>query len=397
MSRLAGYARVLSFGFPFKALTRDIWLICLSNVIGAFGEGLYFWVFPLYIKQLHADPVQLGLVFSALYGASALTPLIGGVLADRFDRKKIMILSWIPWVFAPLLYSFAQDWVQLIPGAICWGTSMIGVPAMNAYIITSVDNKRNLASVLSLVWAAYSFSYIFAPTVGAFLSSIIGMQWVLRLAALICSVATGVFLFLRSQHPKKADFVAEARPPVEERQLWRKMLLWSIFYTMTTFFATVARPFVPTFLEDQAGLSEFYIGLFGSMSFAGMTFIGIAMGRFGDKREKSTAISMCLLLYAASMIPILLIREPFILMLMAFLYGSSMVMGSLVSSYVGTIAPISRRGLWVSIPQTLSLAAGVIAPYVGGYLYTQSPYYGLIASIIPMPLLALIAFKKLKE
>jgi MFS family permease len=397
MSRLAGYARVLSFGFPFKALTRDIWLICLSNVIGAFGEGLYFWVFPLYIKQLHADPVQLGLVFSALYGASALTPLIGGVLADRFDRKKIMILSWIPWVFAPLLYSFAQDWVQLIPGAICWGTSMIGVPAMNAYIITSVDNKRNLASVLSLVWAAYSFSYIFAPTVGAFLSSIIGMQWVLRLAALICSVAAGVFLFLRSQHPQKAEFVAQARPPVEERQLWRQMLLWSVFYTMTTFFATVARPFVPTFLDEKAGLSEFYIGLFGSMNFAGMTFIGIAMGRFGDKREKSTAISMCLLLYAASMIPILLIREPFILMSMAFLYGSSMVMGSLVSSYVGTIAPISRRGLWVSIPQTLSLAAGVIAPYVGGYLYTQSPYYGLIASIVPMPLLALIAFKKLKE
>jgi len=397
MSRLAGYARVLSFGFPFKALTRDIWLICLSNVIGAFGEGLYFWVFPLYIKQLHADPVQLGLVFSALYGASALTPLIGGVLADRFDRKKIMILSWIPWVFAPLLYSFAQDWVQLIPGAICWGTSMIGVPAMNAYIITSVDNKRNLASVLSLVWAAYSFSYIFAPTVGAFLSSIIGMQWVLRLAALICSVAAGVFLFLRSQHPKKVEFVAQARPSVEERQLWRQMLLWSVFYTMTTFFATVARPFVPTFLDEKAGLNGFYIGLFGSMNFAGMTFIGIMMGRFGDKRRKSTAISMCLLLYAVSMIPILLIREPFILMLMAFLYGSSMVMGSLVSSYVGTIAPISRRGLWVSIPQTLSLTAGVIAPYVGGYLYTQSPYYGLIASIIPMPLLALIAFKKLKE
>ncbi len=397
MSRLAGYVRALSFGFPFKAFTRDIWLICLSNVIGAFGEGLYFWVFPLYIRQLHADYVQLGLVFSALYGASALAPLPGGLLADRFDRKKILILAWIPWVFAPFLYSFAQDWVQLIPGAVCWGTSMIGVPAVNAYVITSVDDKRNLASVLSFVWASYSFSYIFAPTVGAALATVFEMRWVLRLATLLCAVATGVFFFLHSQRPRKKEMISQIQPLTEEKKLWRRMLIWSGFFTATTFFVTLARPFVPTYLNNPVGLSEFYIGLFGSINFAGMTFIGITMGRLGDKRQKSTAIGMCLALYASSMIPMLLIRDPTALMFMAFLYGSSMVIGSLVSSYVGTIAPESKRGLWVSIPQTLSLLAGVIASYVGGYLFTQSPYYALIASIISMPFLALIALTKLKE
>jgi MFS family permease len=389
--------RALSFGFPFKAFTRDIWLICLSNVIGAFGEGLYFWVFPLYIRQLHADYVQLGLVFSALYGASALAPLPGGLLADRFDRKKILILAWLPWVFAPFLYSFAQDWVQLIPGAVCWGTSMIGVPAVNAYVITSVDDKRNLASVLSFVWASYSFSYIFAPTVGAALATVFEMRWVLRLATLLCAVATGVFFFLHSQRPRKKEMISQIQPLAEEKKLWRRMLIWSGFFTATTFFVTLARPFVPTYLNNPVGLSEFYIGLFGSINFAGMTFIGITMGRLGDKRQKSTAIGMCLALYASSMIPMLLIRDPTALMFMAFLYGSSMVIGSLVSSYVGTIAPESKRGLWVSIPQTLSLLAGVIAPYIGGYLYTQSPYYALMASIIPMPFLALIALTKLKE
>jgi hypothetical protein len=43
---MATYMRILSFGVPFKAFTRDIWLICISNVVGAFGEGLDFWVFP---------------------------------------------------------------------------------------------------------------------------------------------------------------------------------------------------------------------------------------------------------------------------------------------------------------------------------------------------------------
>lgn len=241
--------RTLSVGFPFKALPRDIWLICLSNIIGAFGEGLYFWVFPLYIKSLNADYVQLGLVFSALYGVAALVPLPGGFLADRFDRKKILILSWTPWIFAPLMYSFAQNWTQLIPGTICWGASMIGLPAVTAYVITSVDDKKKLASVLSLVWSSYSLSYIFAPAVGGYLAMIIGMQWVLRLSTVFAAISTGIFFFLHSQHPHKSEtkIHQQSTPSSEEKKLWRKMLLWSGFYMIVTFFISIARPYVPTF------------------------------------------------------------------------------------------------------------------------------------------------------
>jgi len=397
MSRSTVYTRFLSAGFPFKAFNRDIWLICLSNVIGAFGEGLYFWVFPIYIRQLQANPVQLGLVFSALLGVSALAVLPGGLLADRFDRKKILILAWTPWVFAPFLYSFAQNWVQLIPGAACWGISMIGVPAVNAYIITSVVDRKNLAFVLSFVWASYSFSYIFAPAVGASLAIAIGMRWVLRLAALFCAAATGVFLLIHSQHPRKDKPAFRSQPSVQMKKLWRRILPWSIFLTATTFFANLARPFVPGFLHEIVGMNEFYIGLFGSISYAGMTLIGVGAGRLSDKGRRSDAIGLCLALYAASMIPLLVTSETTALMLAAFLFSSSLVIGSLVSSYVGTIAPSDRRGLWVSIPATMSLVASVLAPFVGGFLYTQSPYYALAASVIPIPLLALIAVTILKE
>lgn len=399
MSRMASYLRFLSFGVPFKAFTRDIWLICLSNIIGAFGEGLYFWVFPLYVRSLNADYVQLGLVFSVLYGVAALAPLPGGILADRFDRKKILILGWTPWVFAPLFHSFATNWIGLVPGVICWGASMIGVPAVNAYIITSVNDTRNLASVLSFVWSTYSFSYIFAPTVGAVLATIIDMQWVLRLSAVLCGAATGIFLFLHSQHPKRGG--QENPKPVvlstKEKERWRQVIVWSVFFTIVTFFMTIGRTFIPTFLAEHIHLNPFYVGLFGSINFAGVTFIGITMGRLGDKWRKRSAMSLCMFLYFSSMLPLLLVGDINALMFLAFIYGGSSVMGSLVSSYVGTIAPECKRGLWVSIPQTLSLIGAFVAPYLGGYLFTQSPYYPLILSISSMPFLVLFALTMLKE
>jgi len=175
------------------------------------------------------------------------------------------------------------------------------------------------------------------------------------------------------------------------------MMIWAVFYTATTFFMTVGRTFVPTFLSEQVKLNDFYVGLFGSINFAGTTFIGIAVGRLGDKWRKQRAISVCLLLYIASMIPLLLIKEPAVIMPSAFLYGGAIVTGSIVSSYVGTIAPENKRGVWVSIPQMLSLIAAFVAPYLGGYLYAQSPVYAFLVSVIPMPILVLSALTWLKE
>lgn len=397
MSEITGYKRILAYGVPFGALTRDVWLICLSCVIGAFGEGLYFWVFPLYIRELHADYVQLGLVYSVLLGVSGLVGLAGGLLADRFDRKKLLLLGWMLWIFAPLVYSFAMVWPQLIPGAVCWGASNVSGPAISAYIITAVTDKNRVASVITFVFSTFTFSYTFAPAVGGYLATIVGMRQVLLLSTLLIVVSTCVFFFIDSQYPLASKTENSPSVSTDKKPLLRKLVLWSCFFTLLTFFLSLARNFVPVFLSEQVNMSEFHVGLFGSVNFAGMTLIGIAMGRLGDRWRKSGAISVSLFLFIVSMVPILLVRDTTVLILLAFAYGGSAVTGSLVSSYVGAIAPEARRGLWLSIPQSLSLFAAFAAPYLGGFLYTYSPYYAFIVSICVSPFLLVFSLLVLKD
>ena len=395
---MAIYRRILSFAFPSEALTQDILLICLSNIIGAFGEGLYFWVFPLYVRSLQADYLQLGLVLSTIIGFAALVPLPGGLLADRFDRKKIIILSWIPWVFAPLIYSFAGNWTHLIPGTFCFGISMIGIPAINAYVITAVPNKKTMTQALSLIWSSYFFSYIFAPATGGYLAPLIGMRWVFRVAAVLCAIATAVFFFIHSQHPAKdVTLETEALPKTEERKLLRRIILLSAFLAAAFFFINIGRPYVQTFLAEGVKMTEFQVGLFGSISFAGLTFIGMAMARIGDRWRKSGAIGICLLLYGISIIPLMLTNNIGFLMFTAFFLGGSAASNALTNSYAGAIAPKSKRGLWLSIPQTAILIASFLAPYFGAFLYAYSPTYAFTVSVIPMPFLVVYAMAKLKD
>jgi predicted MFS family arabinose efflux permease len=216
---------------------------------------------------------------------------------------------------------------------------------------------------------------------------------------LLAAVSTSVFFLLHGQHPRKNEVDRNEQPvsPIEAKRLWRKPFLWAGFLTAVTLFMSLGRSYIPTFLDEQIKLSEFHVGLFGSINFAGMTFIGIAIGHLSDKWRKSGAISLCLLLYTVSIVPLLLVRETFSLLSIAFILGGSAVSGSLVSSFVGTIAPQAKQGLWVSIPQTFSFVASFVAPYIGGYLYSLSPYYAFVVSVSGIPFLALFALIRLRD
>lgn len=332
-----------------------------------------------------------------LLGVSALVGIAGGVLADRYDRKKLLLSGWALWIFAPLIYSFATVWPSLIPGAICWGASNISSPALAAYVITAAIDKTKIASVVTFVFSTFTFSYIFAPAVGGYLGTIVGMKTVLLISTSFLIVSTCVLLFIRNQHPERNNASNTFSALPNQKKPLVTLIVWTGFFASVTFFFTLARNFIPVFLSEQANLSELYVGLFGSVNYAGMTFIGIAMGRLGDRWRKSGAIAVSLFLFTVSLIPILVVRDQTILVLLAFGYGGSAVTGSLVSSHIGTIAPERRRGLWISIPQSLGLFAGFAAPYLGGFLYTYSPIYTFVASVIPMPFLLAFALLVLKD
>jgi len=113
---------------PLGTFNQDLKLIFISNFIGAFGDGLYAYILPLYIRGLAASSTDVGFLFSIFILSTALTIIPGGFAADRFDRKKVMILGWMIWVPLPLMFSFATHWTQLIPVMGLYGFFISGLP-----------------------------------------------------------------------------------------------------------------------------------------------------------------------------------------------------------------------------------------------------------------------------
>ena len=386
MSRFK-FSRGFRFNFFLGALNRDLKFLLLSNLVGAFGDGLYFYIWPLYIRELGAKPTEVGVVFAILGLASALTPIPGGFLADKYDRKKIMILAWLIWIPVPLIFSMAQNWSQLIPGSFLYGC-FVGGPASSAYVATSAK-KETMASVFTTLSAAWWFGYIFSPGIGGYISTIFGMRVVFYLSFALYTLATVFVLFVGSQHatkPSEQPFGSSV--PFRKK----KLLIWSSFFAVIFFVLVLFRPCVTQFLEDVYTLSTFQIGILGSTTFAGSAILLVALGKLGDKWKKSGAIFVSLLLTFSSISILISFTEFQILALASFLMGASYVIWSLMSAIMGSLTPEATRGRWMAVAQTASLLAAFPAPYIGGIIYEASPYNPFIAAITATPLLAALAF-----
>jgi len=70
------------------ALQRDLKLIFFAHFLWDCGHGLYYFILPVYIRGLGATILEVGLFYLLMHAVYFSTMIFGGLLADRFDRKK---------------------------------------------------------------------------------------------------------------------------------------------------------------------------------------------------------------------------------------------------------------------------------------------------------------------
>lgn len=347
-------------------------------------------------NELEADPIQIGILYALTVLTAASTLLVSGMLADRYDRKKIMIAGWLAWLPAPLIFAFARNWIEMIPGMVLWGF-WLGQPAVSAYIVTSAEKDR-LTSTFTIISAGWSLGYVFSPAVGGFLAGTVGMKTVFYLAFVFYCSACFTLSFIRTQCAnREQNASAEDEYSFLKLVRNRRLLSYSVFFALLFFVIMMFRNFVPTYLADVYKSTDFEIGLLGSILFTSSAVLGILLGRLGDIRRKSYPLAIALIFSALAMVLMLSSGNFGILAVSFVLNGGSYITWSMLSAIVGPTAPESCRARWIAVPQTLAMFASFAAPYVGGFLYSQSTQYPFIIAIITLPIFAFLSIKMLKD
>ena len=377
-------------------LNRDLKLIFTTNLVGSFGDGLFSFLLPVYMgSALGADSVQIGISYAVLSIVAALTLLLAGMLSDKYDRKKIMIAGWIAWLPAPLIFSVARNWVEMLPGMVLYGF-WLGGPSGTAYIVTTADRKK-LTLTFTTMSAGWSLGYIFSPAAGGYVASNFGMKPVFYSAFVFYALACSALFFIKSQRATRTETGPNDEYSFLKLLRNKRLMSLAAFFSALMFILIMFRPFIPKFVSDVYRSNDFMIGILGSVTFASSAVLSLLLGRLGDRSSKKYPLALTLLFNSVAMALLLVSGNLGVLVISFILISGSYLTLSLMNAIIGPLAPESCRARWIAVPQVIAMFASFLAPYLGGYLYAYSPQYPLLIAVIVMPILAILMIRFLRE
>ncbi len=155
--------------------------------LGAFASNIGTWmqnvVLGAYAYDLTHSATFVGIIIFAQLGPTLVLPMVGGLLADKVDRKRFLIILSIE----QLVFSVAVALVVLSPDPskvllvamvfmVGAGSAMFG-PAYSA-ILPGLVGREDLPGAISLNSAQMNASRVIGPIIGGVLYSLVGPAWI---------------------------------------------------------------------------------------------------------------------------------------------------------------------------------------------------------------------------
>jgi predicted MFS family arabinose efflux permease len=250
-------------------------------------------------KDLDLNDTQLGLMSGlafALFYATLGIPL--AVLADRANRRNIIVVALTTWSAMTVVCGLAQNYTQLLLARIGVGIGEAGSTPQSHSMISDMYAPHERARALGF----YSLGVTFGGMFGALIGGYVSVHWGWRTAFFVVGapgILLAVIVLLTVPEPPRLNQIAKAAGS----NAWKEMgegfkFIWAspacrhviAGLTLTAFVGYGAGFFGPAFLERVHGIPRDQIGLIlgpigGLVAGAGV----IAGGYFADKWGKSDA------------------------------------------------------------------------------------------------------------
>jgi predicted MFS family arabinose efflux permease len=200
---------------PLRA-SRDLRMLVLGNFVSGLGTQAALVALPyqLYIETRSA-------FLTGLLGAVELVPLVtmallGGAIADRTDRRRVLLLDQIALVacasaLAALAFVGSPPlWTLYVLGGLLAGFGAMQNVLRSAILPNLVEPAR-LRSALALNFGLYQLTMVLGPGLGGVLIGVLGVGAAYTIDAVSCLAMVAAVVVMAPQ-PPQTDVVEH--PPV---------------------------------------------------------------------------------------------------------------------------------------------------------------------------------------
>lgn len=285
-----------------KLFNKDFTLVIVGQIISLFGNAILRFALPLYLLRETGSAALFGIVSACSFLPMIILSLLGGVLADRVNKRNIMVgLDFSTAVLITLFY-LVLGRVPIIPLFIVvlmllYGISGTYQPTVQASIPLLVSGEHLMPANAAINQIA-SLAGLLGPVIGGMLYGAFGINPIL-LISILCFLSSAVMeLFIKIPHNKrednrgmtaivKGDLKEGIHFIVKERPVFlRVAVLLSVFNLIISALIIIG---IPILIVDILGMSDVELGITqGALALGGLAG-GILTGVIGGKLKLSKA------------------------------------------------------------------------------------------------------------
>ncbi len=358
---------------------RLLWLGALTSSIGTWMQKIaQAWLIVTMTGSASAFYVGL----DAFVGEAPilLFTLIGGVIADRRDRRHLMLTSQITqmtvaFILAALVYTETiQIWMILSLSFISGCAQAFGGPAYQSLIPTLVG-KDHLPNAVALNSIQFNLARVIGPVVAGAALATFGMVACFGLNGVSFLFVIAAILALRNVHvPPTAttNMMEQMKDGLRYVRDSRNLKIVTALGFTGAFLGLPLLTFLPVITKDVFHQDVGFYSRLMTFSGAGAVTGALIVAWVGKHRHIGRLLLVCLGLFGFAMAAFSLSRTPYLSAVILFIAGSLLVMCfSLTTSLAQLLAPAELRGRVVSIYMVAFRGGSPLGGLAAGWLVTQ--------------------------
>jgi MFS family permease len=285
------------------------------------GDGLRMLAVPLLAYHLTHSALSTGAAFICEIVPFSLFALVGGSLADRLDRRKLMIgcdairfavmaffaiAFWLHFLTLPMIYG------GLVVISICAAAFLGGQSSSIPYLL----GRERSTEAMAMLIASENTSYLITPVIGGAVFAFFGPLPALTINALTYLASQLSLARIPSLGPDTIAGMPSPRHLIDDvrlgfRHLWSDagMRMQAIAAFFFNFFGFGCYAIVIPFLKKGFGASDQIVGVFFGISALGAVTGAWLAGRWANRWPFGRALTVAYVLDATMFLPVVLVHD----------------------------------------------------------------------------------------
>ena len=385
----------------FSALHyRDFRLFWFGQLISLSGTWMQSVAQGWLVYSLTKSPFYLGLVAAAGSLPILLFTLAGGIVADRFRKRNLLLmtqaLSIIPALVLGILTDFnlIAVWHVALMATLLGSVNAFDIPARQAFLVEMVG-KSNLTNAIALNSAAFNGARMIGPVIAGITIAYIGLPscFYLNAVSFVAVIIALSKINIRGEIKESSngfirDFTEGIQFMKSKPEIYRIILLIAVFSLIGIPYIT----FLPVFAVEVFRTGPKGLGFLVSAAGTGALTAALSLAFKGDIKEKNRFMSISALCFSFSLFAFSLSKNFYLSIVILIFIGWGIVSFlATANTFIQLSVPDNLRGRAMSVYALVFLGTaplgnsllGVLADSFGtARAVSISAIFCIIASVI---------------